>query len=260
MQALIRKAPLCAGALGLALFTTTARADGPPREGQEVPSATWSLGLGVGSETSAYRGVSTETKALPVLAFENAHVRLFGPTLDVKLPSTGAVSWALRARYSDQGYKASDAAELAGMAERKGGAWLGFRGDWRLPFGQLSGEWLEDASDRSGGQQFRLEASRRFAIGSVSVKPHLALVWQDSSMVDYYYGVRPQESRTGRSAYAGKSTVNTEVGLQLNIPLTPGHSAMLGLTHTVFGSGIKNSPLVDRSGVSAVRAAYIYRF
>lgn len=257
MQAMTRMAQLCAAALGLALVSNAAYADGPNREGQEV---TWSLGLGVVSETSHYRRVGTETKALPVLAFENAHVRLFGPTLDVKLPSTGDVSWALRARYSDLGYKASDAVELAGMAERKGGAWLGFRGDWHLPFGQLSGEWLEDASNRSSGQQFRLEASRRFAIGGVSVKPHLALVWQDSSMVNYYYGVRPQESRTGRSAYAGKSTVNTEVGLQLNIPLTPGHSAMLGLTHTVFGSGIKNSPLVDRSGVSAVRAAYIYRF
>lgn len=257
MQAMSRPASLCAAALGLALFTTAAQADGPPPEGQ---AATWSLGLGVGSETSPYRGVDTKTEALPVLAFENAHVRLFGPTLDVKLPSTGAVSWALRARYSDQGYKASDAAELAGMAERKGGLWLGARADWRLPWGQLSGEWLGDASDRSGGQQFKLEASQRFSIGSVSVKPHIAFAWQDSAMVDYYYGVGQQESRADRTAYAGKSTVNTEIGLQLNVPLAPGHSAMMGLTHTVLGSGIKNSPLVDRSGVSAVRAAYIYRF
>lgn len=257
MQAMSRQAPLCAAALGLALLSTAAYADGPPQEGQ---AATWSLGLGVGSETLPYRGVDTKTEALPVLAFENAHVRLFGPTLDVKLPSTGAVSWALRARYSDQGYKASDAAELAGMTERKGGLWLGARADWRLPWGQLSGEWLGDANDRSGGQQFKLEASRRFAVGSVSVKPHIALAWQDSSMVDYYYGVGQQESRAGRPAYAGKSTVNTEIGLQLNVPLAPGHSAMMGLTHTVLGSGIKNSPLVDRSGVTAVRAAYIYRF
>lgn len=257
MQTMFRQLQLCAGALALALFATAAHADGPSQEGQ---AATWSLGLGVGSETSPYRGVDTETKVLPVLAFENAHVRLFGPTLDVKLPSTGAVSWALRARYSDQGYKASDAAELAGMTERKGGLWLGARADWHLPWGRLSGEWLGDANDRSGGQQFKLEASQRFSIGSVSIKPHIALAWQDSAMVDYYYGVRQQESRAGRTAYTGKSTVNTEIGLQLNVPLAPGHSAMMGLTHTVLGSGIKDSPLVDRSGVSAVRAAYIYRF
>lgn len=259
MQAMFRSAHLCASALGLALFTTAAQADGP---GQEDQGASWSVGLGVGSEISPYRGVDTETKALPVLAFENAHVRLFGPSLDVKLPSTGAVSWALRARYSDQGYKASDAAELAGMTERKGGFWLGARADWRLPWGQLSGEWQGDASDRSDGQQFKLEASHRFALGSVSVsvKPHIGLVWQDSSLVDYYYGVREQESRAGRGAYAGKSTLNTELGLQLAVPLAPGHSVMMGLTHTVLGSGIKNSPLVDQSGVSAVRAAYIFRF
>lgn len=257
MQATFRAAHLCSGALGLALFTTSALADGPGQPGQE---AAWSLGLGVSSETSPYRGVGTETKALPVLAFENAHMRLFGPSLDVKLPSTGAVSWALRVRYSDQGYKASDAAELAGMAERKGGFWLGGRADWRLPWGQLSGEWLADASDRSGGQQFKLEASQRFPLGGVSVRPHIGLVWQDRSMVDYYYGVGQQESRPGRAAYAGKSTLNTELGLQVMVPLAPGHSVMMGLTHTVLGSGIKNSPLVDQSGVSAVRAAYIFRF
>lgn len=257
MQVISRQAPICASALVLALFMNAAHADAPPQEGQE---ATWSVGLGVGSETSPYRGVDTETRALPVLAFENARVRLMGPSLDVKLPSTGSVSWALRARYADQGYQASDAPELAGMAERQGGLWLGARADWRLPWGQLSGEWLGDAQDRSGGQQFKLEASHRVSVGGVGIKPHVALVWQDKSMVDYYYGVRQQESRAGRNAYAGKSTLNTEIGLQLNVPIAPGHSAMMGLTHTVFGSGIKNSPLVDRNGVSAVRAAYIYRF
>lgn len=250
---------LSAGTLALALVTTTAHADGLP---QAVQNPSWGLGLGVGvgTETSPYRGVDTETRALPVLTYENSYVRLFGPSLDLKLPSAGPVSFALRARYSDQGYKASDAAELEGMAERKGGLWLGARADWRLPWVQLATEWQTDASDRSGGQQFKLEASRRFQLGGVSLKPHLAMVWQDTSYVDYYYGVRAGESRAGRATYVGTSAVNTELGLQLNVLLAPRHSVFMNLNHTLLGSPIKDSPLVGRSGVSALRAAYVYRF
>lgn len=257
MPLIFRHSFFSASTLALVLFTATAHADGPP---QALQSPNWGLGLGVSTETSPYRGVDTETKALPVLTYENKYVRLFGPSLDLKLPFTAPMSFALRARYSDQGYKASDAAELIGMTERKGGLWLGARAEWQLPWVQLGTEWLGDAEDRSGGQQIKLDASRRFQLGGVSLKPHLALVWQDSAYVDYYYGVRAGESRAGRASYAGTSTVNTELGLLVNVPLAPGHSVFMNLSHTVLGSAIKDSPLVERSGVSAVRAAYVYRF
>lgn len=248
---------LSSSAFALALVTTTAHADEQPHEDR---GPQWGLGLGVSSETSPYQGVDAETKVLPMLSFENRYVRVLGPSLDLKLPSVGPVSLALRARYSDQGYKASDAAELQGMDERKGGLWLGARADWRLPFAQLSAEWQGDANGRSDGQQIKFEASRRVQVGAVNLKPRLALVWQDRSYVDYYYGVRAAESRAGRASYVGSDTVNTELGLQLNLPLAPGHSVFMDLSHTFLGSAIKDSPLVGRSGVSAVRVAYVYRF
>lgn len=248
---------LSSSAFALALATTPAHADEQPHEDR---GPQWGLGLGVSSETSPYRGVDTETKVLPMLSFENRYVRVLGPSLDLKLPSAGPVSLALRARYSDQGYKASDAAELQGMDERKGGLWLGARADWRLPWAQLSAEWQGDANGRSDGQQIKFEASRRFQVGTVGLKPHLALVWQDSAYVDYYYGVRAAESRAGRATYVGGAAVNTELGLQLNVPLAPGHSVFMDLSHTFLGSAIKDSPLVNRSGVTSVRAAYVYRF
>lgn len=257
MQPTFRSTLPAISILALALNAATAHADEQPHAGR---GAQWGIGLGVGSETSPYQGVGTETEALPVLTYENSRVRLLGPSLDLKLPSAGPVSFALRARYSDKGYKASDAVELQGMEERKDGLWLGARADWRLPWMQLTTEWQADASDRSDGQQIKLEASRRFQMGGVSLKPHLALVWQDSAYVDYYYGVRAAESRAGRASYAGRSTVNTELGLQVNVPLAPGHSVFMNLSHTFLGSAIKDSPLVGRSGVSAVRAAYVYRF
>jgi MipA family protein len=244
-------------AFGLVLTLTAAHADEQPHGG---PEARWGLGLGVSSKTSPYQGVDTKTTILPMVSYENRYVRVLGPSLEVKLPSSGSVSTALLVRYSDQGYKASDAIELQGMDERKGGLWLGARADWRLPWVQLGAEWLGDANGRSEGQQIKLEASRHVPIGALHFKPRLALVWQDRSFVDYYYGVKATESREARASYAGSDTVSTELGLQMNLPLAPGQSIFLDLSHTFLGSAIKNSPLVGRNGVSAARMAYVYRF
>jgi len=58
----------------------------------------------------------------------------------------------------------------------------------------------------------------------------------------------------------GNSAVNTELGLQLNLPLAPGHSVFVGLKQILLGSAIKDGPRAGRHGVSSVRAAYVYRF
>jgi outer membrane protein len=82
-------------------------------------AASWGLGLGVGMEGKAYRGVGNDTNALPLVMFENRWVSVFGPGVDLKLPSAGPVSLRLRARYADDGFEADDSPALAGMAERK---------------------------------------------------------------------------------------------------------------------------------------------
>jgi outer membrane protein len=122
------------------------------------------VGLGVISENSPYRGVGSDTKAIPVLIFENRHVRLPGPNLDLKLPAAGPVSLAPTAKYANNGYKATDAAGLQGMAERKDGFWLGAKARWDTPWAVLSAGILGDASSRSGGQQFKLEAAKGFGL------------------------------------------------------------------------------------------------
>ena len=234
-------------------------ADGPARERGE--GSRFALGLGLVSEASPYRGVDTETKVLPLLIYENPYVRLFGPNLDLKLPSAGPVSFALTAKYSDEGYEASDADELQGMAERKDGFWLGAKAKWRNPMVDLSAALLGDASNHSGGQQIKLEASKGFGLGArMRLEPRLGLTWFDKDYVDHFYGVTAGEATAGRAAYAGTSTVNTELGLRLNTQLAPRHGLMVDFKHTVLGSGIKNSPLVDSSGVSSLFVAYLYQF
>ena len=210
MNAMFRSPLLCAASFALCFAATPALADGPGSGEGQGPRI--GVGLGVVSEGSPYRGVGTETKVLPLLMFENRHVRVLGPNLDLKLPPAGPVSFALSAKYSDNGYKASDAGALQGMAERKDGFWLGAKATWDTPWVNLSAGILGDAPNHSGGQQLKLEASRGYTLGPrMRLEPRLGLTWLDKAYVDHFYGVDAGEGTAARAGYKAPATVNTEL-------------------------------------------------
>lgn len=247
-------------ALILAATGAWAQATPPAAAAPAAPDSTWGAGLLLSAEVSPYQGVGNELRVLPVLQFENAWVRVFGPLIDLKLHDAADTQLALRLRYADTGYKAKDSDFLDGMTERKNSVWLGAKGEWRNSVGQLSGEWLADASGHSKGQQVKLVAETLKHVGPIGIVPRLGLVWQDRKYVDYHFGVTAAESRAGREAYAGTAAVSTELGVRLLHRLAPQQSVFLDLSATALGSAITDSPLVDRRWVSAARLGYVYRF
>ena len=246
------------------LFLLAALAQQPATAQQKPAQAegesSWGLGLGVGMERKPYRDFDNKTRLLPLLTYENKWVSVFGPGMDFKLPSAGPVSFRLRARYSMEGYEASDSPFLAGMDERKDGIWLGGAAIWRNDIANLSAELLGDASGNSKGTKFKLTLDRRFQAGSFDITPRLSATRLDDKYVSYYYGVNAAEVRTGRRFYQGSSAVNLEAGLRVGYALAPRQSIFLDVSTTHLGSSIKDSPLVDRSSQSGVRVGYLYRF
>lgn len=238
----------------------TASASWAQERPAEPAASSWSTGVFIGTETSPYKGADDNRRYLPLLGLENRYVRWAGPVLDLKLPSSGAISYALRARYFDAGYKASDSATFSGMAARKSSIWLGATAEWQHPLGQLSAEWLTDATNHSGGQQVRLVAEKPMRFGRLALAPRVALVWQDRDYVDYYFGVKNSEATAVRAAYAPKASLNTEVGLRAFYGLTQQQSVFVDVHATALGAPIKDSPLVSRSSVAGMRLGYVYGF
>lgn len=220
----------------------------------------WGLGLGLGTERSPYRDFNDKVQGLPLIYFENQWVSLLGPTLDIKVPSAGPVTFALRARYSGEGYKAGDSSYLAGMDKRKASLWAGIAATWQNDLGNLSGEWLEDASGNSKGRKIKLQVDRRFQNGAFDFTPRLAAHWVDSKYVNYYYGVKTSEALPQRRAYRGDTSTNMELGITVGYALAPRQSLVLDVSTTHYGKGIKNSPLVDHSSSNGVRLGYLYLF
>jgi outer membrane protein len=248
------------------LFLLAAFAQQPAGAQQQQPAqaeaeaSPWGLGLAVGTERQPYRGIDNKTVGVPLVSYENKWVSISGLSADLKLPSAGPVSFRLRARYSLEGYEASDSPFLAGMDERKDGLWLGGAAVWRNDIANLSAELLGDASGNSKGSKFRLMVDRRFQAGSFDITPRLAATRLDEKYVSYYYGVNAAEVRAGRPFYQGGSAVNLEAGLRVGYALAPRQTLFLDLSSTRLGSSIKDSPLVERSSQSGVRVGYLYRF
>jgi outer membrane scaffolding protein for murein synthesis (MipA/OmpV family) len=248
----------------LSLFLLAAFAQQPASAQQQQPAqaeaSSWGLGLAAGVERKPYRGIDNKTVGIPLVTYENKWISIFGPGLDLKLPSAGPVSFRLRARYSMEGYEASDSPFLAGMDERKDGIWLGGAAVWRNDIANLSAELLGDASGNSKGTKFRLTLDRRFQAGSFDITPRLAATRLDEKYVSYYYGVNAAEVRAGRPFYQGGSAVNLEAGVRLGYALAPRQTIFLDVSTTSLGSSIKDSPLVERSSQTGVRVGYLYRF
>jgi len=254
---LLRSLLLSALALGAAPLV---RAQ-PAVDQSAPPPSGWGLGIGASWQRPVYAGAENKTRVIPLISFENEYVRVLGLGADIKLPSAGPVSFSVRARYAlGDGYESDDAPILAGMAERKPSFWLGGAVQWRTEYAKLSAEVAGDASSHSKGTEARLGVEHDFRFGRFMLTPRVAAVWRDAKYVDYYYGVRPEEATAGRPAYEGRATTNAEVGLRTFYGFSLHDGAFLDVSATALGSSIKDSPLVDRRTLPAVRLGYLYRF
>ncbi|MFT3850369.1 MAG: MipA/OmpV family protein [Propionivibrio sp.] len=246
--------------------STAAFAQQPPGKGDPEGSS-WGLGLAGISAQKVYKGMDSETKALPMVSYENQYVKIGGPNLELKLPGielneSQRLGFGIVTKLFDgAGYEASDSSALAGMAERKSSVWLGGKMEWENDLADVKLEWLGDASGKSKGQRFALGLERKLMLSeSLMLIPQVGIEWVDKKYVDYYYGVRPGEAMVGRAAYTGKATVNPEISLTGIYRFDTRHSMMLNVGVTSLGKEIKDSPIVDRSTESRVMLGYKYSF
>lgn len=243
------------GAAGSVSHADTILAEEP----HAAEGSQWGLGIGLGSESRPYRGVDNHVAVLPLVLYENRWIHFFGNTLDFKLGTFDQFSFTLRAKYAlNDGYKSSDSVALHGMDERKGSAWGGVAGTWDNPYAKLSLEWLTAGSTK--GNTVKLGVERSFPVGAFQLTPHLSTTWMDSKYVNYYYGVKQSEVTADRAAYTGKSTTNIEFGVRADYPLTRNQIITLDIGDLQRGSGIKDSPLVDKLSAASVRLGYLYKF
>lgn len=250
----------------LLAVATSAIAAQAAEPGTAKPSSSWGLGVGAISSQQPYTGIDHDTKAIPLIYFENEYLRVFGPNAEVRLSQlqindTQPVDFSLVGQYDFSGYDADDSRVFDGMSDRKSSFWAGAKVQWHTDLVNVHAEWLADVSGNSKGQRLNLGLERTWRLDDhITLTPHVTAMWQDKKYVDYYFGVRDSEARMDRAAYAGKSALNTELGVRGNYMFDKHHSLFLDIKATSLASEIKDSPLVDRSTENSALFGYLYRF
>ncbi|KER70004.1 membrane protein [Burkholderia cepacia] len=218
----------------------------------------WGLGAGVGVGESPYKGYGSKVEPLPLVYFDDKWVHVFGTTVDVKIGSWSGVSFTLRGKISlGDGYKQSDAPILNGMADRNGAFWYGPALAWHTAYGTLSGDYLLGGNK---GERASLDYSKAFDVGDFSIAPHVGVDWLSGKYVDYYYGVRPTEVRSGRPTYTGTATWNVTLGTRVDYKFTEHQRIVLDVGVSHLGSGITDSPIVGKRYTPEVKIGYLYQF
>lgn len=153
------------------------------------------------------------------------------------------------------GYTAEDDTILAGMADRDRSVEAGLSFRWRQPHFTLGTAYYQDISGKTKGDSASVRLSFPFRLNQQwGITPSLGAEWLSANVVDYYYGVRTSEATVARPAYIGKSTTNWRAGIAFNYHFAPRWLLLSGLGYTKLGSGITQSPIVNRDSVTTVFA------
>lgn len=214
-------------------------------------SGIFSLGVGVISNTSPYRGAKPlNFQPIPAISYIGDRLQILGLTARCGILDWGDFALAATSRYRFGAYSEKDSSYLQGMGNRKDTIFGGLALNYKLPEGfKLSAGYDLDLLDRTGGGIVRIGLGKAFQQGLLTISPQITVNWLTDKLADYEYGVSAAQARTDRPAYHPGDTVNFEAGMTLFRELYKNWQIILSGSVVFLPSNLKNSPIVNQSQV-----------
>ena len=244
--------------LALALAAPGSLANSDPFTGMAADG-----GIAIGAlpriERSPYRGAGMRHDLVPVYLYEGDQAYLHTTSLGLKFGASQAARWDVFLKHRFEGHPSDNIpSALAGMAKREPGIDAGVSaqlgGNWGIAFV----EFLHDVSQASRGQELRLGFKYPMRHGRLWLRPHAMLALRDSSLNDYYYGVRPEEARPDRPATSVDSGMVGELGLYAAYQVSARWRLLAGATLAYLPDGIAGSPIVEHRTLRTLHFGALY--
>ena len=186
---------------------------------------------------------------VPMIFYRGERLSVLGPNVSYSLLK-GPINFALRVgatgdRYKTESLKQRDAAINAGFS-------------LRLLF--LTLNYGSDISNVFDGNTMSVSIGWRFTLTeSLFFIPSIKKEFQNSSYVNYYYGVSRDEA--GRfSAYKVNNAVNDIYGVGFTYILDPLQSLSLNYSYKVFDQVIFDSPTINEDSYGRFSLFWNYKF
>lgn len=231
--------------------------------GAAPAAAGWNAGAGVIVADRPYAGQPRKFIPLPMVSYRGPRFSVQGPHAAYKVWGFGPFGASVLLEYRFDGFDADDSPALSGMATRRGTLEGGL--ELKLPV-PLPGRLMFNVALRGDllsahdGAYLNAGLSRRFAAGAVSLIPSAGATLRNGPVNRYYYGVRPEEARAGRPAYAPGASASPRLGLTVLWKTGESWAATLAARTTLLDGAIQASPIVSRSTLSNVFLALIHTF
>jgi MipA family protein len=151
------------------------------------------------------------------------------------------------------GYKPDDDPDLIGMEQRRTSLDGYMNALWRTPVVNIGAAFYHDIGNVTNGDMLTLRLSHIFPItADLRLTASAGLEWERAKVVNYYYGVRPEEAQPDRPSYVGHDSVNYGFGASAAYRISRSWSLLAGLYATHLSDGIGDSPIVPRRHTKVV--------
>lgn len=225
--------------------------------------AEFSLGVGGGVETSAYRGYSTQWTPLPILSYEGdlLYIREMGAgikALDLAFLEVSAYAAYNDLRFEHQ--KSSDQ-QLKLLNNRDASIVGGIGTRLKTPAGMFQLAAAVDLMHNSKGFTGEAGYVYSFEFGDLELLPAIGVYWSDAQYTTYYYGVSIKESHlSGLAPYAPGHSFSPYIGLTLSLTLDESWEVFLHGQARQLDQQITDSPMVDSSRTYSASMGFVFTF
>ncbi|HOY10452.1 MAG TPA: MipA/OmpV family protein [Candidatus Omnitrophota bacterium] len=215
-------------------------------------------GLGVRYAESPYIDKDHDVCPVPLIVGRYKNFFMDGRKLGYVLKRFPSGDLSLVGVPRFNGYDHDDSPFLDGMDDRDSGIDGGIRCLWSHRFFSLELVGVSDLFNNHQGQEMKVLVSHQFYQGFLT--PRVGVSWLNEDIVDYYYGVRGEESRPGRPAYEGGPAVNFTAGIQMALPVRASWVLVTDVQFEELGSKIEKSPLVDKQRLWTTVVGLVFHF
>jgi len=230
---------------------------------EEVPEEEFSISLGGGVVVSPRPYPGSKPRIIPIPSVELQYKRWFfqGIRGGYSFIQSGRLTANLFAQAQFKGLDPEDSPYLEGMKKRSPSMDAGLELVFNArPVGFRTG-FLSDTLGKNNGQEWSFLAvtgAPLFGRGVIlfSIGPR----WLSGNRVDYYYGVRNSEATSSRPAYEAPATWNLDIRITGIVNISSKWRIFALLNREGFGSGIKDSPIVEKKSAYGFISSLNYVF
>lgn len=230
---------------------------------QQQPQG-WSLGTGLISTNASYRGMSSDTFAIPFIGYESDTFYVRGLQVGYNLRQERTEQLSVGVTGEPFRFRPRESAEPAMQElDRRGfGASLNLSYSRLTRAGSFGIDVNHDLTFRHNGQRVQLQYSFPLSRSrTFQFTPRAGLRYYSKDYTSYYFSVSPAEAeRSGLSTYQSSHAVNPYVGVFGFYAFTDRWSMLAFANLERNHNQIVNSPMVDGRTSYSLVTAITYRF